>query len=211
MTDSLKPTITVEQFLAKHGSEERPFVFKLGGNRGNIVFPDYNAGSVDEARQTEHRIQRAIDPMDAMKEWLPAEDYAKLEKLDLNARKIESLFAMAHAYVNGEKRARSQITRNALDAECPDPTPFSMISGDGKRIIFPDFATQSVEAVREFYETLRIHQHAPEIILRTWLDEKSYENLMALDLNARQLSNLCNDVVEHYMAAKGTPGESNAS
>lgn len=210
MNDSIKPHLTEAQFLASTGDVE-PFRFILSGKKGTIVFPDYNAGTVEEARAMEHKLQHAIDPYDGLEKWLSTEDFEKLRSVGLNARKINSLYSMAYQYTNGEKRARKSIKQSDLDAECADPSPFTFVLSSGKRVIFPDFASGDYDEIRDFYQVLQMNQRAPEVFLRKWIGEQSWKNLQTLNLNARQLSELAESAIDHYIASRGTPGESIAS
>ncbi|GAA4923470.1 hypothetical protein [Nesterenkonia rhizosphaerae] len=206
MTDSPKAHLTEAEFLAKT-QEFQPFQFTLGGRKGTITFPDFNAGSVAEARAMEHKIQTAIDPLDALEKWLPAEEFAKLKSANLNARKISALFEMAHTYTNGEKRARRHVKASDLDAECKDPAPFTFVLKNSKRVVFPDFASGTVEEMREFYQVLHMNRTDPELILQKWIGDKSWDALQSLNLNARQLAALCDEAIAHYQATRGSLGE----
>lgn len=210
MTDTPVAHLTEEEFLSQTSGFE-PFRFTLSGKKGTIVFPDFNAASVEDARAVEAKINNAIDPLDAMQQWLSAEDYQKLVSANLNARKINALFSMAWTYTQGDKRARKSITASALDAECQDPKPYTFVLRNSKRIIFPDFASGSMEDVREFYRVAETNRNSPEVVLQHWIGKDSFENLKSLDLNARQLADLTTRAIQHYEATRGTPGESRAS
>lgn len=203
---SIKPHLTEAEFLAQTEGFE-PFRYILSGKKGTITFPDFNAGSVEDARAVEAKINNSIDPLDAMQQWLSVEDYQKLLDTKLNARKVNTLFKMAWSHTQGEKRARKSITAAALDSECQDPQPFTFMLRDSKRVIFPDFASGTVDDVREFYRVAETNQNDPHAILRQWLSKESYDNLRGLKLNARQLADLTTRAITHYESTRGTPGE----
>lgn len=206
MTDSPITHLTEADFLDKVPDIE-PFQLKLGGKKGTVTFPDFNAGTVEEARAMEDKMRRAIDPLDAMREWLPSEDYKRLVAQNFNARKVSTIYQMAYQYTNGAKRARGSISTADLQTESPDPAPFTFTLSSGKRVIFPDFASGTIEEMRDFYQVLEMNQAAPEIVLKKWIGEKSWENLSERKYNARQLAALCERAIGHYESNRGTPGE----
>lgn len=206
MTDSPKTHLTEADFLDKVQDIE-PFQLKLGGKKGTVTFPDFNSWTVEEARSMEAKIKRSIDPLDAMREWLPTEEYRRLEAQGFNARKIGTIFQMAYQYTSGAKRARGSISTADLQTECPDPAPFTFTLSSGKRVIFPDFASGTIEEMRDFYQALEMNQADPEVVLKKWIGEKSWENLSERSYNARQLAALCERAIAHYESNRGTPGE----
>lgn len=206
MTDSPKTHLTEADFLDKVPDID-PFQLKLGGKKGTVTFPDFNSGTVEEARAMEDRLARAIDPLDAMREWLPSDDYKRLADQNFNARKVSTIYQMAYQWTNSAKRARGSISTSDLQMECPDPAPFTFTLSSGKRVIFPDFASGTVEEMRDFYQVLDMNRSAPEIILQKWIGAKSWENLSERAYNARQLAALCERAIGHYESNRGTPGE----